>query len=86
MDDVLLPLVLIAIGQIVGVLGWLLLGTHLVAIRGGVDILDRRIRLEGALPVATLFAPVVAMVLVVVLMVGMFNVYNLVRKYAKRVP
>lgn len=66
---------------------WLLLRlAHLVAVRGGVCVLDWGIRLQWALPIATRLAPVVPVVLVVVLMVGMFNVYNLVRKYAKRVP
>jgi len=83
----LLPLV--AIGQIVGILELrlLLLGlADLVAVRGGVHVLDRGIRLQGPLPIASRLAPIFPMVLVMVLMVGMFNVYNLVRKYAKRVP
>lgn len=86
----LLPLVLVAIGQIVGILDGLLLWlglAQLIAVRGGVRVLDGGIRLQGPLPVAApRLAPVVAVILVVVLMVGMFNVYNLVRKYARRVP
>lgn len=86
--SLLLPLILIAIGKIVSIQRLLLLlplraiWSQLIAIRGWVWVLNGGICLQRSLPVATLLAPILAMVFVMVLMMSMFDIDNLVRNNA----